>query len=106
MGELERDGIFLTPDGMDIADWVHEEWKATYKSMRHDPHEYYRYWWQIKAACYVIGTNLARLRVWFIRGDYKNSGPQWKSWEVEFTDRELEENWMAIVSHAKKKGWL
>jgi len=41
-GELEKDGIALTPDGMDIKDWVHEEWKATYKSMRHDPEEYYR----------------------------------------------------------------
>jgi len=61
VGELERDGIYLTPDGMDIEDWVHEEWKATYKSMRHDPAEYYRYWWQIKAGCYVIGTNRARL---------------------------------------------
>jgi len=107
VGELEKDGIYLTPDGMDIQDWVHEEWKATYKSMRHDPHEYYRYWWQIKAACHAIGTNKARLRVWFIMGDYRGgSGPQWRSWEAEFTDRELEENWQSIVSHAKKKGML
>jgi len=39
-------------------------------------------------------------------GDYRGSGPQWRSWEAEFTDRELEENWSSIVSHAKKKGWL
>lgn len=106
VGEHFEDGIYLTPDGMDIEDWVHEEWKATYKSLRHDPHEYYRYWWQIKAGCYVLGTNKARLRVWFINGDYRGSGPQWGSWDAEFTDRELRENWQAILNHAKKKEML
>lgn len=105
-GEHELDGIYLTPDAMDIDDWVHCEFKATYKSMRHDPSEYYRYWWQIKAGCRVLGTNRARLTVFFIMGDYKGSGPRWKCWEAEFTDRELKENWASIVSQAKKKGWL
>ena len=107
VGELECDGVYLTPDVVDITgDWIHEENKFTFKSMRHDPHEYYRYWWQIKAGCYVLETRIAILRVLFVMGDYRGSGPVYKSWRAEFTDRELEENWMAIISHAKKKGWL
>jgi len=107
VGELQLEGVYLTPDGVDIAEfWVHEEWKATYKSMRHDPAEYYRYWWQIKAGCYALQTNLARLRVWFIMGDYRGSGPQWKSWDVEFTSRELKENWDSILNFAKKEKML
>ncbi len=106
VGELEQDGIYLTPDVMDIENWVHHENKFTFKSMRNDPHEYYRYWWQIKAGCYALKTNRARLQVLFIMGDYRGSGPRWKCWEAEFTDRELRENWQSILSFAKKKGML
>ena len=106
VGELECDGIYLTPDGMDVENWIHHENKFTFKSMRNDPHEYYRYWWQIKAGCYVLETLKARLNVLFIMGDYRGSGPAFKCWEAEFTQRELDENWQSIVNFAKKKGML
>jgi hypothetical protein len=106
VGEMECDGIYLTPDAMDVAKWEHHENKCTFKSMRNDPAEYYRYWWQVKAGCYVLETNVAVLNVLFIMGDYKGSGPRWKSWRAEFTDRELKENWQAILSQARKKGML
>ena len=105
-GEHEMDGIYLTPDGMAIDRWEHEEWKCTWQSSNKDPMEFYKYWRQIKAGCLALGTNVGILRVLFVMGDYKGSGPLWKTWRAEFTDRELKENWDQIKNFAKKKGMI
>lgn len=105
-GELEMDGVFITPDVMDVKDWVHEENKLTWKSSNNDPHSYYRYWWQVKAGCRVLETTKARLRVYHVNGDYRGSGPQWKNWEAEFTEQEIEENWSMVLNHARNEGML
>jgi len=85
-----------------------EEYKATYLSSAHpiDGPKYWHWLVQIKCYCYAIGTRRARLRVWYIVGDWRGSGPQAKAWQFEFSDRDLEEAWQMVSNHARVKGWI
>lgn len=104
-GEIEKDGILMTPDGYDV-NGVLNEWKATWRSMNREIESFARYWWQIKAYCYGLGVQKARLIVAFMAGNWRESGPRWKGWDAEFTKRELQENWQFIRNHAQSRGWL
>jgi hypothetical protein len=122
-GEVEKDGIILSPDGIDAAgdefsfaatwvpgyvDWVLEEYKFTWMSSREAPDaaKFIHWFWQMKAYCYALETLRARLRVLFVNGDYQGSGPQYKVWDIQFTERELIENWNMLLGQARAKGWL
>src|SRR5439155_418978 len=48
----------------------------------------------------------ARLRVFYIVGDWKGSGPQMRAWQCYFDEREIEETWAMVLNTAKAKGWL
>jgi hypothetical protein len=103
-GEQVLDGIYLTPDPVDLLDGVLEEWKCTWKSSRKaaDLEGNFREWfWQIKSYLKVLGFTVCRLRVFFVNGDYKDSGPQVKCFELTFTQRELDENWHMLLKHAE-----
>lgn len=106
-GEFIVDGIACSPDGVDKF-WRVHEYKCTWKSSNHDIQDKKHWMWmvQIRAYCYVMNATRARLHVFFVNGDYRGSGPQLKVWDLEFTQRELDENWKMLVNHAKSKGWL
>jgi hypothetical protein len=106
-GELELDGIHGTPDWFDTEDWCIEEFKATWRSSRRPITQDFWHWWvQIRAYCHMLGVRTARLRVFFVNGDYRNSGPQIKMWQATFTPEELIMNWAMLHQHAVEKGWL
>lgn len=110
-GEIEKDGIIMSPDRLDPDPWALEEWKATWKSYnrvkQHGIEGAFPRWiWQKKSYCYALGCDTSRLRAFFVNGDYRGSGPLDPAWEFEFTDRELKENWDMITNHAKSRGWL
>jgi hypothetical protein len=107
-GEVVRDGIAMSPDAIDCSDYTLEEYKATYLSSSH-PIEDARFWLWIKQMmcyAYAVGTRRARLRVWFIVGDWKGSGPQVRAWTFHFSDRDCEESWQMVLNMAHSKGWL
>jgi hypothetical protein len=107
-GEFYLDGIAMSPDALDTEDWAIEEYKATFGSSIY-PIDDSRYWtWLVQMKCYckAVGSRSARLRVWFVGGDWKGSGPQVKGWLFHFDDRENEETWQMVLNHAKWKGWL
>ena len=105
-GEIVKDGIAMSPDGMDWENWVLEEYKSTWKSSRHLPVDN-EYWMrQTQAYCLALGTCVVRMRILYVMGNYAGSGPQYKVYEIHFTSRELEENWQAILNHARHKSWL
>ena len=107
VGPVPCDGIIGTPDGFDCDDYCLEEFKATWRSSRRDIVDDFWSWQvQMKAYCYMLGTQTARLRVFFVNGDYRESGPQIKMWEFLYDDEELRQNWTMLVNHAKGKGWL
>lgn len=107
-GEVTLDGIAMSPDAIDLTDYVLEEYKATWLSCKHpiDGTKFWHWMVQIKAYCKALGTRTARLRVFYVAGDWRGSGPQVRGWTLEFTERELEENWAMITNHARLKGYI
>lgn len=102
-GELTLDSLHGTPDLLDTLDWACEEIKLTWMSSRHgddpDSQKFWKYWVQLKAYCQMIETRVGRLHVCFINGDYKQSGPIYRVWEVVFSIQDLAENWQMLKSH-------
>lgn len=100
-GQLEKDGIYCSPDWLDIRDKAVEEFKATWRSSRHDIETDFWSWMvQVKAYCYVLEVNVVRLRTFFVNGNYKD-GPEIKMWEITFSARELADNWIMILNNAR-----
>ena len=110
-GELEKDGIILTPDGigpdpMGKVPIIVEEYKATWKSNRTHPTEVLNYMMQVKGYCYVVETNVCIMRVLYIMGDYRGSGPMYRESRITFTKKELWDNWQILLGHAEKEDML
>jgi hypothetical protein len=101
LGEIEKDGIAGSPDGLSVeaGELVIEEIKCTWMSNRDCP-EGKKFWhWlaQIKAYCYLADTLRARLHVLFVNGDYaQHREPTYCSWDLHFHQGELDENWMML----------
>lgn len=110
IGEVELDGVVMSPDGVDIR-WNEfqgrlEEYKCTWRSSKTTPDLVWKWMVQVKGYLKVLGMQQVLFRVLYLMGDYKGSGPQYKEFEVEFTQEEIDGNWNNIVAHAKRKGWL
>jgi hypothetical protein len=102
--QIQKDGIWMSPDGMGIgtdplgiAPITVEEYKATWKSSRNQPEDVFGYMIQAKSYCLVMGTNVAVMRVFYIVGDYRGSGPVYRVSRILFTDKELEDNWAMVL---------
>lgn len=107
VGEVELDGVLMTPDAVDVADGCLEEWKCSKLSSQRDPGRYRRYITQMMCYCHALGLTEARLRVLHLNGDYREErGPLIKSWRFEFEVGELETNWGGLVEFARKAGIL
>lgn len=92
-GELEFDGVFGSPDAVDSDDCCLMEFKCTWRSSSRPIETFYKYKWQVAAYCHMLGITKCRLYVLFICGNWKPPVPQYKAWEITFTERELRENW-------------
>lgn len=122
LGEVERDGISGSPDGIDVNEdpWRLYEFKQTEMSIGNgirDPK--FQHWlWQVKGYLYMLGLHHATLIADFIRGHYKYEpqvdefgrtlppGRLLLGWNFEFTDQELLMNWAMLLRHARDKGLL
>lgn len=106
-GELEMDGILLSPDGVSLDDGADDEIKYTRKSMPDTPlgPKFWGWMTQFKAYCRALETDRVRVRGLFVNGDYKHGKvPDYRAWEIRFTKQEIEQNWGAILRHAEEKG--
>lgn len=118
LGELRSaEGVVMTPDYLDLdflgngsCELGLEEWKVTWRSVRQAENLEQNHWkWlvQIKGYCRELGTRRARLRALYLVGNWRDRiVPTPKCWEMEFTPRELEDNWEMLMGHARRKGWL
>lgn len=97
-GELTLDGISGTPDWLDSEEGVLEEFKATWRSSARplDP-DFWSWLVQIKAYCKMLQTREARLRCFFVNGNYRESGPQVKYFQLTFGKQEISDNWDMLV---------
>lgn len=116
-GEQFCDGIYLTPDYFDTdfagdgsALMGVEEWKVRWCSVNKGDDLEKNFWKilvQIKAYCKVLVVTRARLRILFIVGNWRDDiTPKLRTWELEFTQREIDDCWSILTGHAKRKGWL
>jgi hypothetical protein len=122
-------GIAATPDAVLVKEWMLEEWKLTKFSLGkggadaemvqgaevreradydHIALEFWHWIVQIKGYCYLLGLLYdipmlrARITVLYVNGDYGKSTRDYvtcRYW-FQFNERELEEQWDAIVNHA------
>lgn len=105
-GELEHEGWYGTPDLWDTRDWACVEFKMTWATARRaadiEDMWFIRYWWQLKAYCYMSGMTTGRLYICFVNGNYSrdpddpDAGPTVLGWEDEWDEEELYENWEMI----------
>lgn len=106
-GEQCLNGIYLTPDGYNIADGCLEEWKCTWKSCHPerspiDGPKFQRWFWQQMGYCKALGLTKSRLRVFYINGDYgANRRPMPFQYDISFTQSEIDDNWDMVLAHAE-----
>jgi len=104
-GEMEKDGIVGSPDGVtfDSDGAIVDEIKCTWMSSKGCPEDKKFWHWlvQIKAYCHLLDTIRARLHVVFVNGNYSDHRePQYCSWDLRFHGGEIDENWMMLVNQA------
>lgn len=114
-GSFESDSVHMTPDRFDLQNDRVEEWKCTWFSAKksQSPEELMaNFWWyflQIKSYCRVLGVRKALLRIWHINGFYPGGAPSPippKTWFMEFSQQDLDENWSMLLHHGKQIGLL
>lgn len=117
--ELQSDGVFMTPDILDVERGVDVEMKWTrrkYEGPGTLSSPRYRHWmWAAKAYCRAACMVVAEFHVLFVNGDYSRgamadtSAQEPKAWRVEFSGRDLEDNWRMLMNHRalmKREGKL
>ncbi len=111
-GEFESDdGVKYSPDllitnGKDRIGEI----KATYMSSRNcvpGNEKFEKYLMQAKAYCYWTNIPRCRFYVLYLHGDYLR-GPDgkmidFKSWDIDFTKRELKDNHRMLMNHAESE---
>lgn len=110
-GEQALDGITGSPDLICTSTdpWTVIDTKATTRSWyKSDNLEKYFWSWtvQLKGYCKLMDTNLARLLILHVNGDYKPPRPKVRQLNLEFNAIEINDNWSMVVRHAIKRGWL
>ena len=131
IGEVEKDGIIGSPDGIYMPNSIDppstDEYKWTWKSTKGTPwpcsdHEYItegcdqcvhkwdtkHIWWQFQMMAYshMLGLRHGRLRVLFVNGNYSTMSPVLRGWSFEWTEEELAQFWQQLLKQAKEKGLL
>lgn len=100
-GEVCHDGIFGTPDLLDLETFTIHEIKLTWMTARHaiDSNKLWKYWVQLKAYCRMMETCYGQLEITYVVGDYTDMSPKYRKWGAEFTKRELQDNWDMLKRH-------
>jgi len=106
IGEIDLNGIIMTPDAVNLSNARGIESKCTWRSMRHDvtdqTGEMAAWWMQMMGYAKALNMNRWDLYVFFMNGDYgKNRRPRLRHWEIEFTQDEVDNNWIRILNHAQ-----
>ena len=118
-GELTTEhGIVYSPDLVIFNSHTRVgEIKLTWMSSREVPREaanafppkFNKYFTQMKLYCRALETPYARLIAFFVNGDYDRKrppGPELLAWNIEFTRRELEDEWQLCMGFARQKGMI
>jgi hypothetical protein len=103
-GELYLDNIPGTPDLGCLDDGLIDEIKLSWQSSIHTPDsdKFLPRRMQLMAYLKMIGVRVGRLHVCNVNGDYRGDrAPVYRVWQMEFSERELNENWLLIKSYRR-----
>lgn len=94
-GECALDGIYMTPDALNMTEYAIEEWKATAMRFRGFSIEERRpeWLWQAGAYAAIFGMTKTIIRVWHVSDNVLNS------LLFTWTPEEIRENWSRIKGH-------
>jgi len=94
---LELDGIHASIDFVKRDEALPVEIKSTRQSVEKDFVK--NQWWLEQIMCYVkiFGGNRALLYIVYLMGDWKETMAGYKPWELEFTDKEIDDNWAEML---------
>ena len=107
--KLERDGVHMTPDGLDKTEGILESYKYTRRSFKSacTAEEFESNFWpwfvQEKSYCLAAGVDTVRWIVCFASGDYTRGPggfPKVLEGSATFTPQELLTNWGVVMAHA------
>jgi len=118
-GQIQVDGVYMTPDGESVDviitrsqgkyrnhTLIVHECKVTYKSTKTVGDLSNEWMWmsQVKAYCKGKNTRWARMHILFLCGDYSYPiRPQLRCWAIEFTQKEIDDNWALLTEHRDQK---
>jgi len=114
---VSAEGIICSPDLIIFNSHTRVgEIKLTWMSTKGVPREkmssngfstkFDKYMDQMMSYCHVLDTNLARLIVFFVNGDWKTFTPELLAWDLEFSRREMDECWARLMHHARQRSML
>lgn len=104
--------IFFNPDlilfnGITRIGEIKLTWLSTRDAPREPanafPPKWSKYTCQMMAYCHMLETPYAKLIGYFVNGPYTDMAPELLAWEVDFTARELQDNWDTLISQARLK---
>jgi hypothetical protein len=71
------------------------------------PPKFDKYFVQMMSYCHCLETPYAKLIAFFVNGPYVHPyKPELLAWDIEFSKRELAENWARMMQHARTKRML
>lgn len=102
-GELEIDGLHITPDLVDSTEYGPDSIKYTWLSSKHPIYsdKFTYHWMQIKSECIALHSDIGRLHICHNMGDYSfgNDAVHFNVWRQQFSKRELDHHRTIILKH-------
>ena len=98
---IEVDGIWMSPDGISRTDsggYRIEEYKCTAMNVHKSPADMWRWLMQVKGYCYGYEAVECVFRMLHLNSFV----PVYAVWKLTFSEREIEENWDAVVKQAAR----
>ena len=106
LGEVEKDGIVGSPDGIGIdpetGEVVLTEHKLTWRSINKPIEKNWKWMTQAKGYCHMLDLDTVIFRVFHIMGDYAGSGPLPQTVRIRYNWKELEDNWKMLTDYMEK----
>jgi hypothetical protein len=100
------DYLFYEPEPEPVLGEFKLTWYSS-KGAPNVPEKFDKYFTQIKAYLYHLKLRRARLYVFFVNGKYPKGGPptpEFRVWRMQFTERELLDEWTMLKRFALKEG--
>lgn len=100
--EMVCEGIVCTVDEIDPINAIVGEYKFSWKSTRNfNILDDWRYMTQAKAYAKAWNVRVVIFHLFHVCADYQPPFPDPTDYIIAFTDREVEENWRMLQTHAK-----